>query len=254
MRVFRKKWIKDGFSSTKFLDNVSDMLMPEKMSNVNEDRDVCNPEEHKENMSNVNEDRDVCNPENHEENLSNGNEGRDVRYAEQHEDFVGQIINSNSPLDNQIRDITSSGQFSNLFTTSPEISPYYALPFFELPFEIMNDGKVWPPVFDNKQDLEVVYEDSKCQPKDEIIKNSSVENAFTEEQSNSKKTRVECGICFDAYDEILSSKKNLMSTVCGHIFCDDCLKIAFQTKKACPRCRKKLTVRQAHPLFSLNSF
>ncbi|GIX79332.1 hypothetical protein CDAR_228121 [Caerostris darwini] len=219
------------------------------MSNVNEDRDVCNPEEHKENMSNVNEDRDVCNPEDHEENLSNGNESRDVHYAEQHEDFVGQIINSNSPLDNQTMDITSLGQFSDLSTTCPEISPYLALPYFELPFEIMNDGNIWPPVFDNKQYLEVVYNDSKRQSKDEIIKNSSVEDAFTEEQSNNKTTRVECGICFDAYDEILSSKKNLMSTICGHVFCDNCLTIAFNAKRACPRCRRKLTGRQVHPLF-----
>ncbi|GIY57109.1 hypothetical protein CDAR_242913 [Caerostris darwini] len=134
-------------------------------------------------------------------------------------------------------------------TTSQEISPYVALPYVELPDEIMNDGYIWPPVFDNKRYLAAIFENNKLQAKEKIITNSSVENAFTEEQFNKKKSKIECGICFESYAEVVSSGGTMMSTVCGHIFCIKCLKIAFETKKACPRCRKKLTVRQVHPIF-----
>ncbi|GIY34636.1 hypothetical protein CDAR_384741 [Caerostris darwini] len=81
---------------------------------------------------------------------------------------------------------------------------------------------------------------------------SYLSEASRNEPSTSKEDKtssIACGICFDTCDEILSSSKTLMSTVCGHIFCDSCLKICFRTKKACPRCRRKLTVKQVHPIF-----
>lgn len=59
-----------------------------------------------------------------------------------------------------------------------------------------------------------------------------------------------CPICFDSTDSIKASGRQLMSTVCGHVFCDACLKDSFRVlKQCCPTCRRKLTNKQYHPLF-----
>ena len=41
----------------------------------------------------------------------------------------------------------------------------------------------------------------------------------------------------------------MASTVCGHVFCEPCIKASIETQRRCPTCRKKLTQRQYHPLF-----
>ncbi|NDW60396.1 hypothetical protein G0P98_28610, partial [Yangia sp. PrR004] len=38
-------------------------------------------------------------------------------------------------------------------------------------------------------------------------------------------------------------------TVCGHIFCQNCIKAAIQAQKKCPTCRKKLTAGQQHRVY-----
>ncbi|GIY11096.1 palmitoyltransferase ZDHHC3, partial [Caerostris extrusa] len=135
-----------------------------KMSNVNEDRDVCNPEEHKEKMSNVNEDRDVCNPEEHKEKMSNVNEDRDVCVPEEHKNFVGQFLNSNS-LDIKITSVSSLAQFSKKNKIQESSS---------------NGSQLTSP-------------DCLDDTVNGIIKDSSAENAFTEEQSKTQtESLVDC--------------------------------------------------------------
>lgn len=58
-----------------------------------------------------------------------------------------------------------------------------------------------------------------------------------------------CTICLDSVKTIQSSSRNLCSTVCGHVFCSDCLQEALKKKKECPMCRKRLGKKQYHPLF-----
>ncbi|XP_068205855.1 uncharacterized protein [Palaemon carinicauda] len=58
-----------------------------------------------------------------------------------------------------------------------------------------------------------------------------------------------CSICLDSVKTIQSSSRNLCSTVCGHVFCSDCLQEALKKKKECPMCRRKLGKKQYHPLF-----
>ena len=59
-----------------------------------------------------------------------------------------------------------------------------------------------------------------------------------------------CPICLDTADQIKESGRQLMSTVCGHIYCGPCLLEFFKVhKNCCPMCRKKLTHKQYHPLF-----
>ena len=56
---------------------------------------------------------------------------------------------------------------------------------------------------------------------------------------------VKCTICL----EFASSKTALGSTVCGHVFCEDCFKQSQKSSKYCPNCRKKMGKNSYHKLF-----
>ena len=51
-----------------------------------------------------------------------------------------------------------------------------------------------------------------------------------------------CPICFD-------NLQNPSVTLCGHVYCTECITMATRSTKQCPICRKKLTVKGFHPLF-----
>jgi hypothetical protein len=55
---------------------------------------------------------------------------------------------------------------------------------------------------------------------------------------------IKCAICMDAV-----GKRDLASTICGHIFCHDCIVASMRTSKKCPTCRKSLRATQVHRLF-----
>ncbi|CAG5130872.1 unnamed protein product [Candidula unifasciata] len=61
--------------------------------------------------------------------------------------------------------------------------------------------------------------------------------------------KISCPVCLDDTKQIQRSGKIVMSTTCGHIFCDQCIKAAITAQHACPTCRKKLYQRNIHPLF-----
>ena len=67
--------------------------------------------------------------------------------------------------------------------------------------------------------------------------------------SSSAPEGISCPICMDTVAEIKADGKTVVSTNCGHIFCDNCLKGAIKTQKKCPTCRKKLSPKSYHPLF-----
>ena len=53
---------------------------------------------------------------------------------------------------------------------------------------------------------------------------------------------LKCCICLDDIS-------HPFSTVCGHVFCEACIKLAVKQTGLCPTCRKKLTVKQLHRIF-----
>ncbi|XP_060085568.1 E3 ubiquitin-protein ligase RNF4-like [Ylistrum balloti] len=61
--------------------------------------------------------------------------------------------------------------------------------------------------------------------------------------------KITCPVCLDSDKRITRDGRQLNSTTCGHIFCNVCIQGAIQTQKRCPTCRKKLTLRQIHPIF-----
>lgn len=67
--------------------------------------------------------------------------------------------------------------------------------------------------------------------------------------SASPKKVVKCPICLDDDPTIKTSGRRLMSTNCGHIFCEECIRASITSQHKCPTCRKRLTLRQIHPIF-----
>lgn len=49
--------------------------------------------------------------------------------------------------------------------------------------------------------------------------------------------------------QIVQSGRGMVSTLCGHMFCKDCLHEALDRTHACPKCRTKLTRKQYHPIY-----
>lgn len=55
---------------------------------------------------------------------------------------------------------------------------------------------------------------------------------------------ITCVICMDVI-----GAKNMASTVCGHVFCHECITEALKASKKCPTCRKTLRPTQVHRLY-----
>ncbi|XP_069140038.1 E3 ubiquitin-protein ligase RNF4-like [Argopecten irradians] len=82
----------------------------------------------------------------------------------------------------------------------------------------------------------------------------AVENLFTPDLDDSIASlpgnrKVTCPVCLDSDERITRSGRQLNSTTCGHIFCNECIEGAIRSQKRCPTCRKTLSRRQIHPIF-----
>ena len=51
-----------------------------------------------------------------------------------------------------------------------------------------------------------------------------------------------CPICFDVLN-------NPSVTLCGHVYCTECITTAARSTKQCPICRRKMTIKGFHPLY-----
>lgn len=60
--------------------------------------------------------------------------------------------------------------------------------------------------------------------------------------TNRHLSQLKCGIC-------LGEVNKPMATVCGHIYCEGCLKLALRQVGMCPACRRKLKSKDVHRLY-----
>merc|ERR1712059_57444 len=70
-----------------------------------------------------------------------------------------------------------------------------------------------------------------------------------EEDFSSPLTCIKCPICFDSLRDLSAKGSSLVSTVCGHLFCSQCLTTCLVTRPVCPTCRARCSNRDFHPVF-----
>ncbi|GFV91165.1 transposase [Trichonephila clavipes] len=71
----------------------------------------------------------------------------------------------------------------------------------------------------------------------------------TSEATGSTGTTIVCGICLETAQEVVSSNRMIMSTLCGHIFCCLCITKALEESIFCPKCRKRVNPRKVHRIY-----
>jgi hypothetical protein len=77
--------------------------------------------------------------------------------------------------------------------------------------------------------------------------NNAPATVVPQENNSEEPTALRCAICLSSFSKGIE----LSATVCGHIFCQDCIDAALkQGKKVCPICRKDLKGKTAvHRLY-----
>ncbi|XP_033756748.1 E3 ubiquitin-protein ligase RNF4-like isoform X2 [Pecten maximus] len=117
-----------------------------------------------------------------------------------------------------------------------------------------------PPAFNSTADESVLFvrEEGALNLSDDLLVEDTDENAAIHDvlaglddsvASLPGGRKITCPVCLDSDERITRNGRQLNSTTCGHIFCNVCIQGAIQTQKRCPTCRKKLTLRQIHPIF-----
>lgn len=66
--------------------------------------------------------------------------------------------------------------------------------------------------------------------------------------------KMDCPVCMESFLTLIKNGVKIMSTVCGHIFCEVCLFNSIKSNRKCPACREFLqlntTLKQySHRLF-----
>ena len=63
-------------------------------------------------------------------------------------------------------------------------------------------------------------------------------------EKKTEKPELKCPVCLETFNNIMSNNVKIMSTKCGHLFCEPCLRDSMQVNsKLCPTCRSKLSAK-----------
>jgi len=71
---------------------------------------------------------------------------------------------------------------------------------------------------------------------------SSTSNNMNKDNNHPPLGQLECAICLDKV-------RRVTATICGHIFCLECITQAINATSRCPLCKRKLTHNGIHPLY-----
>ncbi|XP_047096996.1 E3 ubiquitin-protein ligase AIRP1-like isoform X1 [Schistocerca piceifrons] len=59
-----------------------------------------------------------------------------------------------------------------------------------------------------------------------------------------------CPICLENLEFFSPSQgRQVMSTLCGHLFCQNCITSVLKSSKECPTCCRRLKLSDIHPIF-----
>ena len=74
-------------------------------------------------------------------------------------------------------------------------------------------------------------------------------SAISSPHNSTGKLSITCPVCMDQASLFERSGRKLVTTTCGHVFCDSCIRNAISSLHKCPVCSKKLSLKQYHRLF-----
>uniref|UniRef100_A0A903Z026 RING-type domain-containing protein n=1 Tax=Anopheles minimus TaxID=112268 RepID=A0A903Z026_9DIPT len=82
-------------------------------------------------------------------------------------------------------------------------------------------------------------------PPTQTLQQTNSGGTHTAIQGNPRSMSIICPIC---YEQLGNTRA--ISTSCGHVFCDQCIKKSLRTAKKCPLCNKSLSkANQMHPVY-----
>ncbi|XP_060590536.1 E3 ubiquitin-protein ligase RNF4-like isoform X2 [Ruditapes philippinarum] len=55
--------------------------------------------------------------------------------------------------------------------------------------------------------------------------------------------KITCPVCLDDDKTIKKGKRKLVTTTCGHVYCQPCVESSIKNQHCCPVCRKRLTLK-----------
>uniref|UniRef100_A0A3P8ZUR4 RING-type domain-containing protein n=1 Tax=Esox lucius TaxID=8010 RepID=A0A3P8ZUR4_ESOLU len=82
-----------------------------------------------------------------------------------------------------------------------------------------------------------------------IVPDSPVTAAQSPSRMARSSETINCPICMDTYGEIVDGGRTLVSSQCGHLFCNICICESLAISQTCPTCRKNLNQQQCHPIY-----
>lgn len=166
---------------------------------------------------------------------------------------VVDLTNDSTYHHNNVVDLTRDSSTDSSIDSSPVIvcvnRIYRGDPVMQLPScRFSHSGVLGRTLSDTDDDILEVAESNDANE----VNTSVTEPSTSSSEDSAGKTpskKICCPICLDDEETIKRRKRRLMSTTCGHVFCDKCIRSAVQMQSKCPTCRKKLTLRQLHPIF-----
>lgn len=165
---------------------------------------------------------------------------------------VVDLTNDSAYHHNNVVDLTRDSSTDSSIDSSPVIvcvnRIYRGDPVMQLPScRFSHSGALGRTLSDTDDDILEVAESNDANEENTGVIEASTSSS--EDPAGKTPKKICCPICLDDEETIKRRKRRLMSTTCGHVFCDKCIRSAVQMQSKCPTCRKKLTLRQLHPIF-----
>ena len=79
-----------------------------------------------------------------------------------------------------------------------------------------------------------VEDDFDCDSHDNKIRRMLSKNYTIE----SYLKKLECPVCMESFLSLIKQGNKIMSTLCGHVFCQSCLYNSVKSSRKCPACRE----------------